>query len=555
MRHSQRFSFLPNRSRASSQPRPRRFEQLEARQMMAVTPLTAADLGPPSKNDPGYVSASAIPALNSLPGAAAKIYLDFNGHFQATPAITGFPENLASPKFTVDGDATNVSKRIDAIREIWAHVAEDYAPFNVNVTTVDPGDFSHNSHNLRVVITGEDVSPDNNGGVAMNDSFTAESLENVVYVFSRSGQTTATETAGSQRLPSFIGRVASHEAGHAFGLEHQSLWEGGELVEEYHPGLGAKGPIMGNAKSTRTTWWHGLDEFGHVQDDMAIIASAKNGFGFRSDEIGTSFANPQTLTKYDPVFGALTGSGVISTTSDIDVFRFDWGGGFATIRLDIGTLGQRDTANLDPKLELYRQNTDIATISPTPSRTDQLATLVKQASPGSGQISMDIPAGVYFVRVRSQGAYGDVGQYTVNVLDRNGPRIDAASIASVGASTTSVLVTFNKDIDAATFTTADVKAIGANLLSVAATNNPRAFLVTVTPTVSTTAWSFTVGPNIKDRYGNLMDQNRDGQLGKANDVFVFDNLVASAFSLGGILTTTRTSRLSPSLVDLALTSH
>ena len=137
----------------------------------------------------------------------------------------------------------------------------------------------------------------------------------------------------------------------------------------------------------------------------------------------------------------------LQSVSDADLIFFPAygapGGGFATIRLDIGTLGQRDTANLDPKLELYCQNTDIATISPAPSRTDQLATLVKQASPGSGQISMDIPAGVYFVRVRSQGAYGDVGQYTVNVLDRNGPRIDAASIASVGASTTSVLVAFN----------------------------------------------------------------------------------------------------------------
>jgi hypothetical protein len=170
---------------------------------------------------------------------------------------------------------------------------------------------------------------------------------------------------------------------------------------------------------------------------------------------------------------------------------------------------------------------------------------------------MDIPAGVYFVKVGSQGAYGDVGQYIVNVRDRNGPRIDAASIASVSASTSSVLVTFNKDIDAATFTISDVTAIGANLLSVAATNNPRAFLVTVAPTVSTAAWSFAVGPNIKDRYGNLMDQNRDGQRGQANDVYVFDNLGAMAFSLGGIstTTTTKTSRLSPSLVDLALASR
>jgi hypothetical protein len=324
-------------------------------------------------------------------------------------------------------------------------------------------------------------------------------------------------------------------------------------VEEYHPGLGSKGPIMGNpASTTRTIWWHGPDKLGHDQDDMAIIASATNGFGFRTDEIGTSFANPQTLTKYDPVFSKLTGSGVISTTSDVDVYRFDWGGGFAIIRLDIGTLGQRDTANLDPKLELYRQNADSATISQVPSRTDHLATLVKRAAPGSGQISMDIPAGVYFLKVGSQGAYGDVGQYIVNVLDNHGPRIEAASIASVSASTTSVLIMFNKDIDAATFTTADVKATGANLLSVAATNNPRAFLVTVAPTVSTAAWSFTVGPNIKDRYGNLMDQNRDGQKGQANDLFVFDNLVAKAFSLGGISTTTKTSRLSPRLVDLAL---
>ena len=523
---------------------------------MAVTPLTAADFGPPSKTDPGYVSAAAIPTLNSLPGAAAKIYLDFNGHFQATPAITTFAPNLTSPAFTVDNEATDPSARNNAIRDIWARVAEDYAPFNVNVTTVDPGDFSHSSHNLRVVITGENPTSPDLGGLAMKGSFTVESLENVVYVFSRVRHDSTEEIPGSLRELPFIGKVASHEAGHAFGLDEQALWKDGKLVEEFHPGLGSKGPIMGNPRATtRTVWWHGQDKFGHDQDDMAIIASATNGFGFRPDEIGTSFANPQTLTKYDSVLGALTGSGVISTTSDVDVFRFDWGGGLAIIRLDIGTLGQRDTANLDPKLELYRQNTDIATISQVPSRTDQLATLVKQASPGSGQISMDIPAGVYFVKVGSQGAYGDVGQYIVNVLDRNGPRIDAASFASVSASTSSVLVTFNKDIDAATFTTADVTAIGANLLSVAATNNPRAFLVTVAPTVSNAAWSFAVGPNIKDRYGNLMDQNRDGNLGRANDVFVFDNLIAKSFALGGISTTTKTSRLSPSLVDLALASR
>lgn len=556
MRSSRLTSLFSSTRPSSRGPRPRRFEQLEARQMMSVTPLTAAEFGTPSKTDPGFVSAAAIPPLSSLPGAPAKIYLDFNGHFQATPAISTFPPNLASPAFTVDGEATNPSARNDAIRDIWARVAEDYAPFNVNVTTVDPGDFSHASHNLRVVVTGESPTSPDEGGLAMKGSFAVETLENVVYVFTRVRHDSLEETPGSLRELPFIGKVASHEAGHAFGLDEQALWQNGQLVEEFHPGLGAKGPIMGNPRATtRTIWWRGQDKVGQVQDDMAIIASAVNGFGFRPDEMGSSFANPQTLTNYDPVFGALTGSGVISTTSDVDVFRFDWSGGFATIRLDIGTLGQRDTANLDPKLELYRQNSDIATISPAPSRTDQLATLVKQASPGSGQISMDLPAGVYFVKVGSQGAYGDVGQYVVNVLDRNGPRIDAASIATVSAGVTSVLVTFNKDIDAATFTTADVTATGANLLSVAATNSPRAFLVTVTPTASTGAWSFTVGPNVKDRYGNLMDQNSDRQLGKTNDVFIFNNLVASELSAGGISTITKKSRLSPRLVDLAFTTR
>ena len=44
------------------------------------------------------------------------------------------------PAWTLDGDAAtfNDAER-EAIQTIWQRVAEDYAPFDVDVTTQDPG--------------------------------------------------------------------------------------------------------------------------------------------------------------------------------------------------------------------------------------------------------------------------------------------------------------------------------------------------------------------------------------------------------------------------------
>src|SRR5262249_9697043 len=77
-----------------------------------------------------------IPVSHSNPWAAAKLYLDFDGHFEAT---WGSWTNATTPAFDQDGDRSTFSdSEIASITEIWTRVSEDYAPFNVDVTTVDP---------------------------------------------------------------------------------------------------------------------------------------------------------------------------------------------------------------------------------------------------------------------------------------------------------------------------------------------------------------------------------------------------------------------------------
>ena len=89
-----------------------------------------------------------VPAYHSLPGAHAKLYVDFDGTTWAgkTPGTV--------PAYDVDGDPANFSTgELANIQQIAHRVAEKYSPFNIDVTTVNPGN-ENNLETAHLVVGG-----------------------------------------------------------------------------------------------------------------------------------------------------------------------------------------------------------------------------------------------------------------------------------------------------------------------------------------------------------------------------------------------------------------
>src|SRR5690606_5898140 len=95
-------------------------------------PGALADAGPDPEKAAIYNGGSsvgiiheAIPILHSLPRAAATIYLDFDGEVVEGHAWEG-GARIVAPAYNLPAGE---------IIDMWRRVAEDFAPFEVNVTT------------------------------------------------------------------------------------------------------------------------------------------------------------------------------------------------------------------------------------------------------------------------------------------------------------------------------------------------------------------------------------------------------------------------------------
>ncbi|MGA2497866.1 MAG: fibronectin type III domain-containing protein [Tepidisphaeraceae bacterium] len=327
---------------------------------------------------------SALPLLHSDPGATAKLYLDFVG---AAATNWGGRSVPATPAYDQDGDPTTFTdSELASIREIFARVAEKYSPFNLDVTTEDPGQYLDGKAQ-RVVIGGDGHWFGSAGGVSYVGAF-YNSAPNTSWVFPM--------MLGSGN-PKYTAEAAAHEAGHAFGLDHQSIYSAsGQKTDEYSPGDSQRAPIMGDSyDAARGLWWKGTSSASAstIQDDMAILAGPNNGFGYRDDHIGHTLATATPLA----ISGTgISGSGIITTTSDVDVFSFTTGSGQVTLNGSVINTGP----TLDLKLKLYNAAGTLLTAADTASLGET--------------ITADLPAGTYTLAVASHGDYGDVGQYTIS---------------------------------------------------------------------------------------------------------------------------------------------
>ena len=344
-------------------------------QITVVSDTTAAAL-PTS-------SLAALPQLSSNPSARAKLYLDFGGHVQSS---WGTYQSIVTPAFDQDGNRTSfTSGELATIREVWARVAEDYAPFNIDVTTIDPGSQA-DGRVAHVAIGGNwsDWYGSSAGGVAYVGGF-ANSMPNVAFVF---------EEALGNGNPRYMAEAISHEAGHLFGLQHQAVWSGSTLVEGYNSGTDGWAPIMGAGYyAQRTTWHRGTSATGPsaTQDDMSILAGPANGFGWRPDDFGNTTASAAPL----PAAGtSVFLTGLIGSTSDVDQWSFRTGGGTTSFQLS----GSQFGGNLDAVLELR----------------DAAGRLIVTSSPAGtlgATIFTTLAAGTYYLSARAAGGYGNVGQY------------------------------------------------------------------------------------------------------------------------------------------------
>jgi hypothetical protein len=333
-----------------------------------------------------------VPAYNSS-NFSAKIYLDFYGD---TTADWGTYHPGTTPAYSTDADTNNFSQEeLDNIYKIWQGVSEKYSPFRINVTTVDP---HTESGATRIVIGGSGSwAPAGSGGIAIEGSWanTGSNFPNLAFVFP--GHL-------DNGNPKYVAEASAHEAGHGFGLNHQSLYDNGNLVAEYNPGDANRAPIMGvSYYSARGQWWLGPtpDSVGIFQDDLKVISSKggslTNGFGYRVDDhpsLPTDAGDPLTIA---PDF-SISAKGIIELSTDADFFSFTAGiSGEANIRADVAPFA----AMLDLSLGLYDSDGNLLVSSATASLAESVDYLVS-----AGQ--------TYKLGVSSAGNYGDIGQYSIS---------------------------------------------------------------------------------------------------------------------------------------------
>lgn len=261
--------------------------------------------------------------LHSRPGASRTIYIDFDGQTVSGTAwntIAQFSLPASThPAFSLDGDSATFSNaERDVIQSVWQRVSEDYAPFDVDVTTADPGpsglvkDFDGDpTFGTRALVTPSEAAIQGLcgggcGGIAFIGTYGIGSAQyQPAWIFP---QALSYDTKA-------IAEAVSHEVGHNLGLEHD-----GAPGETYYQGQGSWAPIMGGSYDRPISQWSQGEYTGasNTQDDLAVIT--ENGLSTMADDHGGTVEGATQVTSPDR-----TATGLVASADDKDVFAFPQG--------------------------------------------------------------------------------------------------------------------------------------------------------------------------------------------------------------------------------------
>jgi PKD repeat protein len=287
--------------------------------------------------------------LHSRPGAKRTIYLNFVGAQLSGTAWNSGGGTITALPFDTDGVPYSFSTaELQRIQFIWQRVAEDYAPFDVDVTTEAPpadrltrSSSSDDVYGTTVLVTSRSgVYSCSCGGVAYVGVFdsTGDFYKPALVFYDALG-------GGNEK---YVAEAISHEAGHNGGLLHDG-YSGGGYYGGHGSGDTGWAPIMGVGYSRPLVQWS-KGEYAtanNTQDDYVVMAS--NGLPIRADDHGgsASTATPLSGTASGGLV-ELSARGVIERPGDVDVFSFSAGAGSASF----GAAPAARSPNVDLKLEL-----------------------------------------------------------------------------------------------------------------------------------------------------------------------------------------------------------
>lgn len=362
--------------------------------------------------------------LHSKPGAKRTIYLNFRG---ATVSGTEWnqagPSTIVAPPYDIDGVPSTAfsAAELQRIQYIWQRVAEDFAPFDVNVTTealprdrISRSSFSDDVFGTEVLITTQaamvsspivasQCSTYGCGGIAymgvFNEPSDAHRLALVFYDMLGNGSEKS------------VAEAISHEVGHNVGLGHD-----GTSINGYYAGHGtgstAWAPIMGVGYDRPLVQWSKgeYSDANNTEDDFMVMQAT--GLPLRLDDHGNSANAATTLSGTVNTNGVVQANaqGVIETPSDMDVFFFSAGAGSTSISLKPAAR----SPNLDAVLSL-RRNRDgalLASSNPVDAFNASISTVLAEAG---GYTLWVQGTGKGDPKTNGYSNYGSLGQYALTV--------------------------------------------------------------------------------------------------------------------------------------------
>jgi hypothetical protein len=334
-----------------------------------------------------------VPVYNSYPvPGAPTIFLDFDGQTvsgtqwnSGVGTIAAGPSNLDSSKIT----------------EVYNRIAEDYRPFNINVTTDSAKYFAAPvKQRMRVIFTiSHSWYYQAVGGISYIGSFTWGD-NTPCWVF----------TAALNYNVKNISEAGAHEAGHTLGLRHQARYDANCVkLSDYSTGTGTGeigwAPIMGVGYSKNfTTWTEGQSSVGctTIQSDISVITKAANGVTYRPDDYAETFSGAAAAPLVDNEFDV---SGVIIKSDDKDMFKFTvaTAGRFQLTAIPYSVGANNTGSDLDMQVQLYdAAQAQMGSYNPEPLLNSVIDTV--------------LDPGTYYLLVDGKGnqfasEYGSLGSY------------------------------------------------------------------------------------------------------------------------------------------------